>query len=669
MVLLAVLSGVIALPTTATARQAPDPVVDLTLTELNPVTLTLDRTLRVGGQLRLLSGFEVRDTQIQLEVGSSPVTARSALDEVVQDPGYTVPVTGGAQSLGRLPLGRPIGFRIRVGADTLPLGVTGVYPLRLVVTGVVRGVTTEVTSMTTLLPWYPAGDQVDQTRLMWLWPIMDGARRDETGVFTSDTLADSMAPTGRLGTLVDVAVGRPVTWFVDPALLADASAMAGGYQVATADQPERGLRGDEARQWLEELSAASSSHPMAIVPYGDVDVGSVLDAGYPGLVRSASRWGSRVTTSVLGRPVERRIAWPDNGVTDGLAVDRMSRAGEKAVILSGALAQPVTTPAYTPSGRATVGEKQVSALLTDPTLDALVAQPLDDQPLLARQRFLAQTLLITVELPSDPRLVTIAPPRRWSPDREYADALLEATTRAAWLRPVSLDKALAWPVPTLERQPLPEDPPSDQFPALYVDQANQGRADTLTFGGILTDPLPIVPGYQAAFYSALSTVWRSDLEGGTALLEGATERLGKERSKVRIVSRGGTITSDSGRLPITVANDLDQAVVVGLDVESTDQLRLQVTAPDRVRVQSGGRVSVDASVNATTSGNLSAIAQLTTPAGRAYEDPVTLDIRVRAYGQVALLVFGGATALLVLAAAVRVVRRIMVSRSGGGAPA
>ncbi len=664
-VLLTVLGCLWALPGAANARRAGPPVVDLQLSELEPVTLTLERTLRLGGQVQVLSGAEVRDASLRLEVATSPVIARSALDEVVADPGYTVPVTDAVQALGRLRPGEPIGYRLRVPADTLPLQVTGVYPIRLVVTGVVGGVSTEVASLTTLLPWYPAGDQVAKTRLLWLWPVIDGPHRDSEGQFTSDTLAGSMTPGGRLSTLVDAAAGRPVTWVIDPAVLADASAMADGYQIRVGGVSRRGLRGDDARRWLQELSAASSRREVSVVPYGDVDVTSVLDADRAALVRGGARWGGALAASVLGRPVRRDLAWPVDGQADAVAVDRMPRAAQRAVVLSGDAVPPVTTPAYTPSGRALVGTRQVDALLTDPTLDELVADPVDEQPILARQRFLAQTLLITVELPAQPRLVVVAPPRRWAPDPAYANDLLDSTVRAGWIRPVTLDRALQWEVPDLEREPVSETPPDDQLPDTYVDQASRGRVDTITFGAILTEPVPVIPAFQSAFYSSVSTAWRVNLDGGQSLLDTASSRLLEQREKVRIVSRGGTITSNTGSLPITVANDLDQAVVAGLDVQSTDGLRLQVSAPDRVRVPAGGRVSVNADVQASTSGNLTATAQLTTPRGAPYSAPVTVDVRVRAYGQVALIVFGGAAALLILAALVRVTRRIIASRAGG----
>ncbi|MFZ0322755.1 MAG: DUF6049 family protein [Actinomycetes bacterium] len=669
LVLLALVLSTLALPGAAGAERGRAPDVALTLTELEPVTLTLQRTLRVGGDVRLLAGADVQDASVQLQLATAPITARSAIDDALANPPYMAAVSGADDSLGRLSGGRPTSYRIRVPADTLPLGITGVYPMRLVVTGLVGGVRTEVANLTTLLPWYPAGDQVARTRLLWLWPVIDAPRRDATGAFTSDGLAESMAPSGRLATLVEAGAGRPVTWMVDPALLADASAMSGGYEIGAGPDARRGARGDDARRWLQELEAASARREVAVVPYGDMDVTSVLDADRPGLIRGGARSGAALARSMLGRPVRKDFAWPVDGQADATAIERMPQAGLRATVLSGDTVPPVTTPAYTPSGRANVGPGALPAVVTDPALDSLVADSVGDPAILVRQRFLAQTLLITVELPTQPRLVAIAPPRRWSPSLAYAESLLGATARAGWIQPVPLSRALRWPVPSLERQPVPDQAPPNQLPASYVGQADQGRADTITFGGILTDPAPLVPAYGAAFYSAVSTVWRGNIDSGQVLLQQATDRLQADRAKVRILSRGGTVTSNSGPIPITVANDLDQPVVVGLDVRSTDELRLQVTAPDQVRVPAGGRVSVNAQVKATTSGNLSVTAQLTTPRGRPYSAPVTLDVRVRAYGEVAIIIFGGVAALLVLAAGVRVTRRIMASRAGGDSQA
>lgn len=689
-----------ALPTVAT----PSPPVDLTVASFDPVTVTPNRPLRISGQVRDMGGPVLRDVAVEVAVATTPVTARSAIDDSLADPGYLAPLPDATQSLGAVRAGQAATYRLRVDTTTLPVSVTGVYPLRLSVVATVRGARTTVAQVTTALPWYPDPSQVARTRMLFVWPLMAAPQRDRSGVFPDESLAQQLRPGGRLDTLVTAAADRPVAWFVDPALLADTSAMSAGYQVrgtpaapgpagSTAATPDasspdtgsatgsatpttptdgpsaaeppaiKGTGADDARRWLEQLNVASSRQTLAVVPYGDLDVASVVDARRAGLARSASRWGAAQAQTLLGRPVVRDVAWPVDGMASATTVDRLPRAGDRAVLLSGDQAPPTVVPAYTPSGRALVGADDFPALLTDPALDALVADPGNVDPVLARQRFLAETLLITAELPTASRLVAVAPPRRWNPTPAYADALMAAFTEARWLRPVSLDRALRWPVPTLAREDLPESAPDGQLPTSYVDAAAASFARLVTFAGILTEPNPTVPRFRSALYSSLSTYWRDDVEGGLRSLSATSTALDTDRDKVRIVSRGGTLTSNSGPFPITVVNDLDQDVQLGLDVESTDPLRLQITAPDTVKVPSGGRVSVDAEIDATTSGDLSATAQIVTPTVRApYSEPVVLEVRVRAYGQVALLVFGGAAALLIMAAGIRVFRRVRRSR-------
>ena len=67
-------------------------------------------------------------------------------------------------------------------------------------------------------------------------------------------------------------------------------------------------------------------------------------------------------------------------------------------------------------------------------------------------------------------------------------------------------------------------------------------------------------------------------------------------------------------------------------------------------------------LDAVTSGRLSFDAQLLTPQGAAYDDPVTLALDVRGFGQITFVVFGVAVGLLVIAAGIRIFRRIRAAR-------
>jgi hypothetical protein len=125
------------------------------------------------------------------------------------------------------------------------------------------------------------------------------------------------------------------------------------------------------------------------------------------------------------------------------------------------------------------------------------------------------------------------------------------------------------------------------------------------------------------------------------------------------VSRGGTLSDDSGLLPISIRNQLDQAVLVRLSVEPADPLRLRASVPDETtRIGAQGLESIPVRLDAIVSGRAPVEAQILTPKGNPYSEPVDLDVDVRGYGRVALLVFGVAAALMVIAAGVRVTRRI-----------
>ena len=655
------------------------PAATVTVTRFSPISVSPSRPLLIGGQLHLSSSQVLHDVTVTPLVSTSPITARSAVDDTLANPPNMTPLVNSSDRLGTVRPGTARSYRLHIDTRHLPLGIMGVYPIQVSVTATVGGVSTTVASITTLLPWYPSPSESARTRIVFVWPLIDTQHRTASGSFVDDSLATSLQPGGRLNRLVQAGAHRPVTWFIDPALLTDASAMAAGYQVAATAHPAsatsatpspsptpgptKGTYSSVAQAWLQQLNVATARRQIVSLPYGDLDVPSVIDAGHPQLAAQATRWGANQARALLGRQVTSNVAWPAGGTMSGPSVDQLSRAGDTAVLLSSDAVPPTLVPAYTPSGRAVVGADQVDALLSDPTLDHLVAAPTSSDAVLARQRFLGETLLITAELPSAARLVVVTPPRRWNPSQLWVHDLMAALSGAPWLKPTSVEQALRWPIPSLNREPLSTEPPLGQLPSSAVDAAARSMNQLRTFGGILTDPNPTVSNYRAALYSGLSTQWRIDPTTELSNLAATSASLNAQRGQVRIVSRGGTLTSTSGPLPLTVVNGLNQDVNLGLQVQSNDPLRLQIDAPQHLSVPSGARVSVDAQVTASTSGNLAAIAQLVTPhTRRPYSPPVVLDVHVRAYGEVAFLVFGGAAILLIAAASIRLVRRIRRAR-------
>ena len=83
-------------------------------------------------------------------------------------------------------------------------------------------------------------------------PTLLGGKR-----FTNDSLAESMAPTGRLGRLLALGNARKVTWLVDPATLDEARRIVkDGYEVGDGSKPTPGTGQAVVNAWLKEFDAS-----------------------------------------------------------------------------------------------------------------------------------------------------------------------------------------------------------------------------------------------------------------------------------------------------------------------------------------------------------------------------------------------------------------------------
>jgi hypothetical protein len=634
----------------AGVKESPKPQTEIILKQITPVSVQPGKTLRVTG--RFTTDTELRNVRMQLEIGPSPFVTRTAVTEAAASPPSTTPVSGAFDALGLLRPGGSRKFSIAVPTDDLGLAAAGVYPLRIVATaGPLDAV---LDSSSTFLPWAPEGVGTTASRLLFIWPLIDVPRRDATGTFTSPGLGAEIRPKGRLGTLTAAGQSAPVTWLIDPSLLSDVAA----------------LGTSSSRTWLTDLPTAIGNRETAVLPYGDPDLAAVAAADRINLLRQATVMARSVAELALGRTVRTDLGWPADGAADATTIDGAHRAGSDLLLLDETSVPLATALPYTPSGRVALTEPGVDLLLADRTASALVASPArgSNDIVLSRQRFLAETLLHTLELPAEPRLLIVAPPRRWDPDPGWARALVQATKQASWLNPVTLDQAVRPSPPNVERSEpsIPDAVAERQLPPDLVLRAAQALPQARKFHAILTRPAVLARPIEEAIYTSLSTAWRTDHQAA-ALSQGATiNRLASQRSRVSIVSRGGTLSDDRGLLPVTIRNQLDQPVVVRLSVVSADPLRLRVKVPDEsIRVAASGVESVSVALDAVTSGRLTVDAQILTPKGQVYSDPVQLDVDVRAYGQVALIVFGAAAALMVLAAIVRITRRLRARR---GAP-
>ncbi len=663
--------------------------VKVAVTSLFPGVAAPGTTLTVAGTVTNRGDQVVRDVAIRLRLSATHLNSRAELAAVIA--GQAASRDG--EVLLEAPLvdlapGGSTPFTLHQALSDVPwLTEFGVYVLGIEVVGT-RGSSTGRVSITrTLLPWVPDPPDISPTGFSWVWPLVEAPMRQADGRFVDDSLAADLAIGGRLDRLVQagarLADGAGVTWAIDPDLIETVADMAdeNGYLVARGDASVPGGGGALAQQWLDRLRTATAGADVLALPYADPDVAALVRNGQPRHVAQARRIGADSLSALLpSASVIDDIAWPLDGYLDRDTVDSLGRAGVSAAVLDGrALPTTVDDLAYTPSGRAQLRSSsgRMAALLADPGLVDLLARSRATAaaPVLSAQRVLAETAMITAELPSTgtARTIVAMPPRRWDPPQEFLNQL-DDLAPAAWAAPVSLRELAAAEPPEVDRGRL-HYPRAERRAELPVDylralDAQHGRIDN--FAGVLTDPdqlvpgtsTPLIPGMESSLRRLESSWWRGREDPRRIRLDRDKDYLKIQRGSVAVQPGSFTFGSKSGMIPLTLVNDLPQEVVVVLRLEPlTPRLKLGAVEPQTIGPKQ--KVQVNVPATAIAGGPVVVVATLHTRDGAPYGQPVQLRVNVTQIGTVALVITVSAAVVLFLAAGVRVVRRLRAARRTG----
>jgi hypothetical protein len=165
----------------------------------------------------------------------------------------------------------------------------------------------------------------------------------------------------------------------------------------------------------------------------------------------------------------------------------------------------------------------------------------------------------------------------------------------------------------------------------------------------------------------LSSWWRSDPAGADADRDRLEAAVRKTMQQVRITTQPDslvTLTGSSGTVPITVSNELDTPVQVAISAVADPHLEVKRGAHVTRTIRPHTQVPVDVRVTALTRGVATLTVSLSTPSpgSKPYGPPVLLRVNSTAYGLEALLITGGATAVLFVGAGVRLGRRARAAR-------
>lgn len=698
--------------TTSSPAVPAVPALPLTvrLRSLAPLAPQPGDNLLITGTLHDDSADPVTNLDVSLRYRSARVGSRGEFDDYATTADGPVPDQRADQADVTIPRTTiepdgTVAFTLRVPVDSLHLDPRSwqVYEIGIQVVGVTPTEGTEtVGRLRTFLPWAP--NDVPgvglPTQVAWVWPLADRPHRLIGSTWLDDDLATALAPDGRLGQLLAVGLAAeqqrsrprtqrerqqhiqlkkppavssiPVTWAIDPMLVQDVTAMTAGYRVTTGRATEAGKGKSAAANWLSSLRTAVGRGEVLSLPYADPDIVAATRAGLAGEVQIAINKGQSSLANAL-HTATLSYGWPPDGSIDPHTLDTLFAAGVRTVVLDGA-ALPILggEPSETPGAHAVVRARDgnLDALLVDDGLRAVIDAGLTNHALepLALQRFLAEMLMIQAELPSDQRALVVAPDRRWSPDPVFASRLLADTGRVPWIQPVPLSTVLDNPVSTkVTRETLsyPAAARAGELSPSYLVQARKakGRVDAFT---AITEPGDgQARDFDDAVLRTLSSAWRDDRGEAATRMSAVRGAIASTMRRVRIATGAGsfvTLTSNSGTVPVTVSNELDTPVHVVVGITSGLHLKVAGNGRKSEVIPPHRRIPIDIKATAQTSGVFPLKVTLYTPTGQIYQPEVQLFVRSTAYGIVALLITGGATAVLMVAVIVRLIRRALRAR-------
>ncbi|MEV2201058.1 DUF6049 family protein [Streptomyces fradiae] len=674
--------AVAAAPATHTAAAATGSrTVTVSLDTVTPSAPVKGDVLTLSGTVTNKGRETVRQARVDVHLGER-LSSRGAIEDVARRTGFSEgregePLGGAyAVPLAEIPSGASREFSIAVPVDKLGVDDAGVYPLGVSLSGQTPSDPYDqvLGAGRTFLPWQPAAAK-SKTQLTVMWPLVSsahlsaetGSDDQQTPLFESDALAAELAPGGRLERMVTLGAELPVTWVVDPDLLATAEAMTSDYQVRSGDTTVPGRNQAVAKQWLNALDKAVQGDKVIALPYGDPDLASLAHrgkriSGSLSHLRPATELAVSTVETILHVKPSVEYAWPANGALDPSIVDVATSAGaDKVIARSDSMREHLS---YTPNAARPIGGG-TTAVVTDAVLSMAFEGDMTraGASTAAVQRFLAHTLAVTHERPGTGRSVVVAPQRmptasqaesmasalralgdeRWS---QGSDLVTATTAKPDPKATTNVPSARQYPR-ALSRQELPE----------TVFQQVRTTQDTLdNFKVILTAAYRVVTPIGNAIKREMSTSWRGRPQEAAAYGQGVQTHLQSLTGEVKLIDKSDlTLSGRSATIPVTVQNQLVQGVdhlVLRLTSKKPTRLKLndgEAAAELPVRVAGGHSQSVKFTASANANGPVPVEAQLYTEDGRPYGQPMQFTVKVSEITSTVMLVIAGGVLLLVLA--------------------
>ncbi|WP_367124827.1 DUF6049 family protein [Streptomyces phytohabitans] len=651
---------------------------EISLDRLTPSVPGKGDTLTVSGTVTNKSDRAVSSGEIGLRVGPA-MNSRSAIDEVARRKGYApgadgTAVDGHRAKTALLPAGVSRKFSMKVPVGDLDLGGSGVYQLSVTLTAHTKAQPYDQVMGVerTFLPWRTSASS-PKTKLTYLWPLVSTSHltartesdEQQTSVFRDDDLAEAIGPGGRLQQMVELGADLPVTWVVDPDLLASVDAMTKSYEVRTGDEGEPGKGQAAARQWLKDLQDAVRGKKVVALPFADPDLASLAHRGraVPGALsrlRPATELASDTVEVILHTKPSTDFAWPYEGALDSSVVQVATSGGAHHVIGRSDSFQESGGVPYTPTAARPIGGG-TTAVVADHRLSTAFDRDLSGAgaSTQAVQQFLAETLAIADQVPNQQRSIVVAPQRMptGSQVRAMAQAVEALSGGGGWTQAVDLTEAAkAKPDPAARRTvpgggEYPRALRGQELPTSAFEQIQRTQLKLADFSEILSRKDRVMPPFGNAIDREISNSWRGERTDAANFRASVQSYLDDLTEEVGLIPKSDlTLSGRSATIPVTVQNNLRQDVNgLVLRLTSSRTIGLEVGDEQPVVVTGGHSQSVKFGSTAKANGLTTVTAQLYTKEGKPYGPPMTFQVKVTSITSTVLLVIAVGVLLVVLA--------------------
>jgi Family of unknown function (DUF6049) len=638
-------------------QPAPRPPVAVTLTSVRPGGyLKAGSTLRVRGRLTNQSDTAYQRVSVRLRFSSQPMTSRGEVETYADDKGPDPLQAGLPRVLSTtLQTGGQQGWALSIRVRQMNLRAFGVYPISVEArssAGVVLG------HQRTFVTYYPTGTPAQKTKVAWVWPVVDQPHRASDTTFVDDRLERQLGSGGRLNTLVSAAAHTtaPVNWLIDPSLVDDATHM-GDTDGYTMRKGVRRSQSVAANDWLTALHSAVAGDRLIATPYADPDVMALVQRRMSGDVKEATQQGTHTLADASLSGATASVAVPPDGLADQATLSALVASGSRTVVLSSAIMPDSRLETFTPDpvvNRKVAGQS-VKLVAYDDTLRKILGSPTQEPggTILAEQRFLAETAMITGERPQQSRTIVITPPRRWNPSPAFAKAVLTYTAKAPWLQAVPFSAAETVRPAGRVFQPQKGSPGLSKN---YLRQSQALNDKIRQFTSIFVPP---ASDFTLGIPRIESSAWNGQSRRGSDLRRTLEGELKDASGKIKVLNDDITMAGKTGRIPITISNGLDRGtVLIKLHAYSQNDTRLRVNAVDRtLKLEPGHKDQVTLNMKASANGIANVYLELLAPNGDALGGAHVLHVHASGYGRTALLITGISLAVLFVGVGIRVVRR------------